>query len=116
MVKAGYNPVGAIQVQDIFYRKLERGAEPQWLSGLFRTHPFSKERMLANQQYVAANYPNAGGGKLGGEAFQQATAALQATREGYALYDQAQKLRSRGSSARRSPPTCRRRPRRRSRP
>lgn len=95
MVKAGYNPVGAIQVQDIFYRQIEGGAEPQWLSGLFRTHPFSKERMLANQQYVATTYPGSGG-RIGSEDFRQASAGLQATREGYALYDQAQKLREEG--------------------
>jgi predicted Zn-dependent protease len=97
MVKAGYDPVGAVQVQDIFYRKLEGGAEPQWLSGLFRTHPFSKERLLANQQYIAAQYPAPGkDARIGSEPFKQAVAGLQQTREGYALYDQARQQQKQG--------------------
>jgi predicted Zn-dependent protease len=98
LVKTAYDPRGAVQVQDYFYRQLEGGAEPQWLSGLFRTHPFSKERLLANQEYIARQYPAATGSayRLAAEPFQQAIAPLLKTREGYALYDQAQEFERNG--------------------
>jgi predicted Zn-dependent protease len=97
MVKAGYNPLGAVQVQEIFYRKFEGGAEPSWLSGLFRTHPFSRERLVANQKYIAATYPApAKNARIGNEAFQEAVAGLQETRAGYGLYDQARQQQKNG--------------------
>ena len=97
MVKAGYNPLGAVQVQEIFYRKLEGGVEPSWLSGLFRTHPFSRERLVANQQYIAANYPApTKSARIGSEPFQETVAGLQETRAGYALYDQARQQQKNG--------------------
>ena len=95
MVRAGYDPAGAVQVQDFFYRKLEGGAEPQWLTGLFRTHPFSRERLQANRQYIAANYP-AAGGRLASEAFARKVAGLKKTREAYALYDRAEAFKKEG--------------------
>ncbi|AMV71839.1 M48 family metallopeptidase [Desulfuromonas carbonis] len=99
MVKAGYNPVGAVQVQDFFYRKLEGGGEPQWLSGLFRTHPFSKERLIANQQYIATTYPTPGrNARIASESFQQAIAGLKKSQEGYALYDQAREQQAQGQT------------------
>ncbi len=42
MVLAGYAPQGAVELQEIFYRKIEGGQDPAWLSGLFRSHPFSR--------------------------------------------------------------------------
>ncbi len=98
LVKTGYDPRGAVQVQEFFYRQLEGGAEPQWLSGLFRTHPFSKERLIANQEYIASRYPAATGPgyRLNPEPFQQAIAPLLKTREAYALYDQARELERQG--------------------
>jgi predicted Zn-dependent protease len=89
MVKAGYNPQGAVQLQEFFYRQIEGGAQPQWLTGLFRTHPFSKERLDANAAYVRAAYPQALAGPLRPESLQAATARLRATRKGYELFDQA---------------------------
>jgi predicted Zn-dependent protease len=90
MVKAGYNPLGAVQVQAYFYSQIEKGANPNWLTGLFRTHPFSKDRMLANEQYVRSQYA----GPLQAlpfnrEAFQQATLGIRQLQPGYELYDQA---------------------------
>ncbi len=95
MVRAGYNPQGAVELQELFYRKLEGGAEPDWLSGLFRTHPFSKERMLENQQYIQANYPPSRIGsdmQTNATAFMQATAGLREKKKAYDLYDEARQL------------------------
>jgi predicted Zn-dependent protease len=95
MVAAGYNPRGAVQLQEYFYRQVEKGAEPMWLSGLFRTHPFSKERMLDLQSYIAGNYPQTVQDPryiLNGPRFNSAIAALRKTREGYELFDKGREL------------------------
>jgi predicted Zn-dependent protease len=95
MVRAGYNPVGAVQVQDYFYLQLERGAQPDWLAGLFRTHPFSKERMLANKDYIDSHYPqdlNNPKFVVGIRSFQAAIAPLRKTEKAYELYDRARQL------------------------
>lgn len=99
MVRAGYDPQGAVELQEIFYRKLEGGTQPDWLSGLFRTHPFSKERMLDNQQYIQEQYPRS---RIGNDAqintmpFMQATADLREKKKAYDLYDEAQQLEAEG--------------------
>ncbi len=93
MVLAGYAPQGAIELQEIFYRKIEGGANPDWLTGLFRSHPFSKERLDANRNYVSTKYAT---GKstygLDKAAYQKAIAPLLRTRQAYELYDQARRL------------------------
>lgn len=98
MVRAGYDPQGAVQVQELFFRKLEGGAEPGWVSGLFRTHPFSKDRMLENQRYIQINYPQAtavAGFTFNTREFQQATASLRQKQRAYELYDEARRLEAR---------------------
>jgi len=97
MVKAGFNPLGAVQVQAYFYNQIEKGADPNWLTGLFRTHPFSKERMLANEQYVRSRYAQ----ELktlpfNREEFQQATLRVRQLEPGYEMYEQGRKQEARG--------------------
>ncbi|HIJ79971.1 MAG: M48 family metalloprotease [Desulfobulbaceae bacterium] len=93
MVKAFYNPQGAVELQRYFYEKSGK-QEPKWLEGLFRTHPFSKERMRINQDYVQSRYgrilmnPAYGSGA---EDFAAATASLKKSRKAYDDYDQARK-------------------------
>ncbi|WP_291315956.1 M48 family metalloprotease [Desulfuromonas sp.] len=99
MVQAGYNPLGAVQVQEYFYRQLEGGAEPMWLTGLFRTHPFSKDRMLDNQDYIRSAYPQALTQErysLLRQPFESATARLRQAKGGYEIYDQARRLEQEG--------------------
>jgi predicted Zn-dependent protease len=99
MVAAGYNPQGAVQLQEYFYRQVEKGAEPMWLAGLFRTHPFSKERMLDLQSYIAGNYPQAVRDPryiINSSQFNTASAALRKTREGYELFDKGRELEGQG--------------------
>ncbi|WP_432821735.1 M48 family metalloprotease [Trichloromonas sp.] len=95
MVRAGYNPNGAIELQEFFYRKLEGGAEPDWVGGLFRSHPFSRERLDANREYIRSRYSSAAaapGALVGRRELQQATARLRETRAAYDLYDEARRL------------------------
>jgi predicted Zn-dependent protease len=99
MVRAGYNPRGSIQLQEFFYRTVEGGAEPMWLTGLFRTHPFSKERMQDLQAYVAQRYPAQTADSrfvLNAQPFQRAIAGLKTTAKGYELYDKAREQEAQG--------------------
>ncbi len=99
MVRAGYNPQGAVQLQEFFYRQLEGGADPNWVAGLFRTHPFSKERLEANKAYIARRYAGVAvdpGARFEVAALKSAIAELSGTSEGYALYDQARRLEGQG--------------------
>jgi len=58
MVKAGYSPEGAVKLQEYFYRQLEGGKNPLFVEGLFRTHPFSKERLDNARALIAQRYPD----------------------------------------------------------
>jgi beta-barrel assembly-enhancing protease len=94
MIVAGYDPRGAVQLQEIFYR-MEGGRDSRWLSGLFRTHPFSRDRMIANEEYVRMRYPDAldsASLSLGRESFDVALTDLRRIRQGYELYDRARSL------------------------
>ncbi len=96
MVQSGYAPQGAVELQEIFYRKIDEGRNPDWLSGLFRSHPFSKERLMANQTYVSATYGGRSGSGLDSRSYQQAIAPLKQTKGAYELYDQARQLEANG--------------------
>jgi predicted Zn-dependent protease len=101
MVKAGYSPLGAIQLQEFFSRQMEGGTEPTWLAGIFRTHPFSKDRLIANEAYARATYPQALSGPkyvLSPQPYQAAVAGLHETRKGYELFDQAGRLEKAGNT------------------
>jgi predicted Zn-dependent protease len=99
MVRAGYNPRGSVQLQEFFYRTVEGGAEPMWLTGLFRTHPFSKERMQDLRAYIAERYllqQNDPRFIFNEQPFQRAIADLKKTSEGYELYDKAREQEAGG--------------------
>lgn len=80
MSKAGYDPQGAVSLQETFVR-LSEGRNQDWLSGLFASHPPSQERVRENRKR-AKNMP--AGGKLGVEAYR---AAMQKTLEAKPAYD-----------------------------
>lgn len=99
MVQAGYDPQGGVQLQEFFYRKLEGGAEPMWLAGLFRTHPFSKERMDNVEAYIQQRYADTRNNPryvMNTDAFRSATARLRQTKPAYDLYDKARELERSG--------------------
>jgi len=86
MVKAGYSPEGAVQLQEYFYRQLEGGKNPMWAEGLFRTHPFSKERLDNARARIAERYPDTVKNPnytLNGTIFLQKTARLREAQKAY---------------------------------
>lgn len=80
MSRAGYDPAGAITLQETFVR-LSEGQNSDWLGGLFASHPPSQSRVDANVQ-TAAGLP--AGGVLGVDSF---AAAMKSTRDAKPAYD-----------------------------
>ena len=80
MSRAGYDPQGAVALQETFVR-LSEGHNQDWLSGLFASHPPSNERVNANRK-TALKLP--AGGKQGTDRFR---AAMQKTFEAKPAYD-----------------------------
>jgi predicted Zn-dependent protease len=93
MVRAGYDPAAAVQLQETFVR-LAEGKEADWLQGLFATHPPSRERVEANRRLVAElGNP---GGELGEARYREATARIRRAEPAYVAYAEAQKLAAKG--------------------
>lgn len=79
MVAAGYDPQGAVDLQETFVR-LSEGRNQDWLSGLFASHPPSRERLQKNRE-LAASLP--AGGELGVQRYQQQIAGLKKSEKAY---------------------------------
>jgi predicted Zn-dependent protease len=95
MVQAGYNPEGAVQLQEYFYRQIEGGKNPMWAEGLFRTHPFSKERLDGARARIAQRYPDTVKNPnytFNGTVFLEKTARLREAQKAYDVSDQGDKL------------------------
>lgn len=87
MARAGYDPKAAISLQQTFVRLFD-GKQPDWLEGLFASHPPSLDRVEANK-LTAAKYrvPNA---RMGKEEYQQRIASLKNAAPAYDKYEQGQ--------------------------
>ena len=59
MVKAGYDPMAAVRLQETFVR-LKEGKQSSWLEGLFSTHPPSEARVAANRRLAQQYSPPPG--------------------------------------------------------
>ena len=90
MSKAGYDPRGAVSLQETFVR-LSEGRRTDWLSGLFASHPPSQERVNTNIA-TAATLP--AGGKTGEAEFQRAMQKTRAAKPAYDAYDDGRKALS----------------------
>jgi predicted Zn-dependent protease len=90
MSEAGYDPQGAVELQETFV-KLSEGRDPDWVSGLFASHPPSRER-VENNRKTAASLPS--GGALGQEQYRAKTAYLRRVKPAYAAFDEANKAAS----------------------
>lgn len=86
MVKAGYDPKAAVQLQETFVRLMDK-KDSNWLNGLFASHPPSQERAKANAVY-AATFPQRNL-MMGAETYQQKTADLIKTKPAYDAHDEA---------------------------
>lgn len=92
MSKAGYDPVGAISLQETFVR-LSEGRRSDWLSGLFASHPPSQARVDANRQ-TAASLP--AGGKIGKDDYARAMRRTLELKPAFDAYDEGRKALSEG--------------------
>ncbi|MDF1580532.1 MAG: M48 family metalloprotease [Desulfuromonadales bacterium] len=97
MVIAGYDPQGAVELQEFFSREVEGWRSGNQLEKLFRTHPFSSDRLKQNRAYLAS-LPSA---TITDKAhrttnFRRATTRLRDTREAYARHDKAVALERQG--------------------
>jgi len=88
MKAAGYDPWGAVTLQETFVRLSEAGGQKQqnWMEGLFASHPPSRERVDKNKQSVEQL---GRGGTLGVETFAAAMKKLRDMKPAYDKYDQA---------------------------
>lgn len=83
MKAVGYDPQAAVSLQQTFVR-LSEGRRPDFLSGLFASHPPSQERVTANIGHAARL---GAGGERGRERYQAAIAGIVKSKAAYALYD-----------------------------
>jgi predicted Zn-dependent protease len=87
MSESGYDPQGAVELQETFV-KLSEGRNPDWVSGLFASHPPSMERVNNNLK-TAQTLPH--GGDIGRERYRQKIAYLKRVQPAYDAYDEAKK-------------------------
>jgi predicted Zn-dependent protease len=90
MAKAGYDPQGAVALQETFLR-LSESRNQDWLSGLFASHPPSSDRVVANKKTAAKL---GAGGNLGVENFNAAIKKTLAAKPAYDIYDDGRKALS----------------------
>ena len=82
MSAAGYDPQGAVALQETFL-ELSKNRNSDWLSGLFASHPASRER-VANNRATAKTLPE--GGEFGRDDYMRSTASLRAKIPAYEAY------------------------------
>lgn len=88
MVAAGYDPHGAVELQETFLRlSQEQGRQGDWFSRFFASHPPSRERVNRNRAR-AATLPT---GKRNRQAFRNATRQLRKDKPAYDKHQQATK-------------------------
>ena len=84
MVRAGYDPWAAIELQETFLR-LSKAKKSNWLSGLFASHPPSEERVKQNKAIVASLKPE--NGIVGVARYRKETAHLVKVKPAYDAYE-----------------------------
>ncbi|NKI34344.1 M48 family metalloprotease [Wenzhouxiangella sp. XN79A] len=87
MKRAGYNPVGAVELQETFVR-LSEGRQSSAFDAWFASHPPSRERVENNRELLAELGAS---GEVGRERYQRATARLRAAQPAYDAYDEGRK-------------------------
>lgn len=87
MSEAGYDPEGAVSLQKTFVR-LSEGRQADWLTGLFSSHPPSKERVQANIETAKRLPPD---GIIGRETYAEAMERTMEVLPAYEAYDEGRK-------------------------
>ena len=87
MSRAGYDPAGAVALQETFVR-LSEGQDSDWLTGLFASHPPSRARVDANRKTAAGLPP---GGTMGVEQYEAAMQKTMSAKPAYDAYDEGHK-------------------------
>ena len=95
MAKAGYDPAAAVDLQEMFVR-LSEGQAENWLTGLFASHPPSRERVEKNRERVASMPP---GGVRNREEYEAAVADLRRAQPAYEALAQGYKALEAGDAA-----------------
>jgi len=88
MVRAGYDPKAAVELQETFVR-LSGNKASNWLAGLLVTHPPSQERVDANRKRAAGLPANLFRGE---EVYRKKLAFLMQSKPAYAAHDEGRKL------------------------
>ena len=88
MKQAGYDPWGAVTLQETFVRLSQQGGAKQqnWFEGLFASHPPSQERVEKNK---ATAEELGRGGELGQQTYAARMKALRDIKPAYDKHDQA---------------------------
>ena len=88
MKAAGYDPSGAVSLQETFVRLSQSGGQKQqnWFEGLFASHPPSQERVDKNKQSADKLGRS---GEMGVESFEAAMKQLRQMKPAYDKADQA---------------------------
>jgi predicted Zn-dependent protease len=92
MSKAGYDPQGAVELQRTFV-KLSESKNQDWLSGLFASHPPSRERVENN---IKTTKELGKGGTLGIERYKAKTAHIKRTKPAYEAYEEGRAAMQKG--------------------
>jgi predicted Zn-dependent protease len=87
MALAGYDPQGAVTLQETFVR-LSEGRDPDWISGLFASHPPSRERVQENRKRANKMEP---GGFVGAAEYQAAIQQALDAKPAYDIYNEGRK-------------------------
>lgn len=91
MVRAGYDPLGAVDLQRTFL-ELSKDRRSDFLTGLFASHPPSAERLANNQQLVATlKAEGRADGETGRDRYQENMARLTRSIPAYEAYEEAKK-------------------------
>ena len=94
MVAAGYDPQGAVTLQQKFMA-MKNEQNPSWLQGMLSSHPPSANRVSRNKE-LARRYPS---GKIGYEEYQRAMAPLFRSEDAYKKHGEGVKALSKGNHA-----------------
>ena len=91
MIRGKYDPRGAVDLQNYFYEEFEKGKGSNFFQGLFRSHPFSQERLSNIRRYLRERYPKISGSagySVYEERYQLETAGVRKVQKAYDVYDE----------------------------